>query len=118
MSIFSISDATTQTIGRALDGLDARQRAIASNIANVETPGYQARSVNFEDGLREAMRRGDPMSATIDVTRSMAPTRLNGNNVNLDFELLESSEAVLQQRMLTQTLTSKYSMLGTAIRGR
>lgn len=118
MSIFAISDATTQALGRALDGLDARQRAIASNIANVETPGYQARVVNFEDGLRAAMASGDPDSASIQVERSMAPTRLNGNNVNLDVEVMESSETVMLQRLVTQSLTSKYSMLGTAITGR
>lgn len=118
MSIFAISDATTQALGRALDGLEARQRAIASNVANIETPGYQARRVNFEDGLRAAMAAGDPSSASIEVERSLAATRLNGNNVNLDVEVMESSETVLLQRLVTQSLTSKYSMLRTAISGR
>ncbi len=118
MSIFAISDVTTQALGRALDGLDARQRAIASNIANIETPGYQARIVRFEDALRSAMRSGEPTSASISETRSLAPTRMNGNNVNLDMELMESSEAVLLQRTLTQTLTGKYGMLRVAITGR
>ena len=118
MTIFAISDATTQALGRALDGLDARQRAIASNIANLETPGYQAEVVRFEDALRSAIRSGEPLSASIDSTRSLAPTRLNGNNVNLDMELMESSETVLLQRLVTQSLTSKYSMMRTAIQGR
>ncbi|MFK8025271.1 MAG: flagellar basal body rod protein FlgB [Ilumatobacter sp.] len=118
MSIFAISDSTTQVIGRALDGLEARQRTIAANVANIETPGYQARTVNFEDGIREAMASGDMSRARIDVEQSLAPTRLNGNNVNLDMEVMESSQTVLLQRLLTQSITSKYSMMRTAISGR
>lgn len=118
MPLFAISDSTTQALDRALDGLEARQRAIASNIANLETPGYQSRVVNFEDSLRSAIGDGDPQSASIEFGRSVAPTRANGNNVNLDVELMESSEAVLLQRLLTQSLTSKYSMMNTAISGR
>lgn len=118
MTIFAISDVATRALGRALDGLDARQRAIASNVANVETPGYQARIVRFEDDLRRAMLSGDPVSSSIQVERSTAPTRLNGNNVNLDVELMESSETVLAQRLITQSLASKYSMMRTAISGR
>ncbi len=118
MTIFAISDQTTAVLGRALDGLEARQRAIASNVANIETPGYQARTVNFEDGLRDALRSGDLRDAAITFDHSLAPTRLNGNNVNLDVEVMESSETVLLQRLVTQSLTSKYSMLRTAISGR
>ena len=118
MTLFAISDATTQVLGHALDGLDARQRAIASNVANLETPGYQARVVRFEDSLRAALRTGDLGAASVEVDRSLAPTRANGNNVNLDVELMESSEAVLMQRLLTQSLSSKYSMLRTGIMGR
>ncbi|MEM1335436.1 MAG: flagellar basal body protein [Actinomycetota bacterium] len=113
-----MSDSTTQALGRALDGLEARQRAIASNIANLETPGYQARVVSFEDSLRAAMRSGSPDGASIEVSRSLAPTRLNGNNVNLDMELMESSQTVLLQRLVGQSITSKYSMMRTAISGR
>lgn len=32
-----------------------RQRVIASNIANVDTPGYQGRDINFQDSMREAL---------------------------------------------------------------
>lgn len=103
---------------RALDGLDIRQQAIATNISNLETPGYQAKIVSFEDSLRQAARSGDPFGASISVDRSMAPTRQNGNNVNIDFEILEGSETALRQQMITQGLSAKYNMLRTAISGR
>ena len=44
---------------RALDGLDRRQQAIASNLANLETPGYQAREVSFEGDHLLRLRGGD-----------------------------------------------------------
>lgn len=53
MSVSGISDGTTQALHMAINGLDARQQAIAANVSNLETPGYRARLVSFEDSLRE-----------------------------------------------------------------
>ncbi len=44
--------------GNALMLRAERQRAIASNIANADTPGYVARDFNFGDALREATGQG------------------------------------------------------------
>ena len=94
-----------------------RQSVVADNIANVETPGYHAIEVNFEDSLREAVAHGDPSNALTSTTQSLAATRLNGNNVNIDFEVLTSSENVLRQKLVVQALNNKYSLLRTAISG-
>jgi flagellar basal-body rod protein FlgB len=49
----------------ALDAYTARQRAIASNIANAETPRYEAKRVTFEQRLSQALGRPDePLNAT------------------------------------------------------
>lgn len=110
-----ISDRVTQALHVAINGLDAREKAIASNVANLETSGYLAEEVNFEDSLRSALQSGDPTSAAVSHSRSMAATRLNGNNVNIDFELLAGSENVLRQKLVVQALNSKYQLLRTAI---
>jgi flagellar basal-body rod protein FlgB len=112
-----LADPTTRVLGAAINGLEARQQAISSNLANVETPGYLARSVSFEDSLRSAIAGGDPESMTISVGRSMAATRQNGNNVNVDSEMMLASENVLAQRLVVQSLNSKYAVLRTAITG-
>ncbi len=116
--IIPISDTTTGALHRALDGLDQRQQAIASNIANLETPGYQAREVSFEESLRAAISEGRPADAGISVDRSVAPTRLNGNNVNIDIELMAASETKLRQQLAIEGLNAKYRLLRTAISGR
>jgi flagellar basal-body rod protein FlgB len=43
-------------LGSALDGLSARQRSIANNIANVNTPNYHAQRVQVEDALAQSLR--------------------------------------------------------------
>jgi len=117
VSISPISDLVTSALTVAMDGLDARQRATSANIANVETPGYLARQVTFEDSLRAAISGGDPTSTRVGVEESLAATRMNGNNVNIDFEVLAGSENVLRQRLVVQALNAKYALLRTAITG-
>src|SRR5690606_19340864 len=82
-----VSDATMRALHASLTGLNLRRQAAEDNIANIETPGYQASVVAFEDSLRTAIDRDDPASMTPTVTRSLAPTRPNGNNVQIDQEL-------------------------------
>jgi len=50
-----ITSLTTQAMTKAMDGLSKRHQAIASNLANVETPNYRRRDVNFEGALDHAI---------------------------------------------------------------
>jgi flagellar basal-body rod protein FlgB len=118
VSFSPISDATSVTLRQALDGLQRRQEAITSNVANLETPGYLAREVEFEGSLRAAIEADDPGRFAISENRSLAATRLNGNNVNIDHQILVGAETVLRQRLAIQGLNSKYAILRTAISGR
>ena len=47
---------------QALTGLSRRHEAIASNIANIDTPGYQRREVNFEDALKKQLAGEQPQT--------------------------------------------------------
>ena len=117
MIVGGISDGVTQALHMAMNGLDARTQAISGNVANVETPNYLAREVSFEDSLRQALNGGRPESASMSVSESRAPTRLDGNNVNIDFELLAQKETVMRQKLVVQAINSKYQLLRTAITG-
>ena len=118
MSFSPISDVTSVTLRQALDGLQLRQNAVTANVANLETPGYLSREVEFESSLRAAISSDDPSRFTVSEQRSLAATRLNGNNVNIDREILLGQETLLRQRLVIQGLNSKYSILRTAINGR
>lgn len=50
-----VSSFTNEVVRKALDGYSARHTAIASNLANVDTPGYRKKSVNFEGQLNKAI---------------------------------------------------------------
>lgn len=57
-------DPTTRALSGALDGLALREQAVASNLSNVDTPGYRAQTVDFETEL-QAQLAGAAGSATI-----------------------------------------------------
>jgi flagellar basal-body rod protein FlgB len=98
----------------ALDALSLRQRTIADNIANIQTPGFQARRVVFEDALSSAVARG---SGAVDATvaRSLEPTREDGNNVNLDTETVANIDTVLRYELATRAVEGKFTQLRTAM---
>jgi flagellar basal-body rod protein FlgB len=111
-------DLSTSSLRVAVAGLAARQTAIANNIANIETPGYQARKVEFEEALASAVKRGDsPAGVQPHLTKSLEPTRLNGNNVNLDEETLSHIDTTMRYQLTMRALDGKYSMLREAIKG-
>ncbi len=119
---------------QALDAYSARQRVIAENIANVQTPGYRSRRVTFEENLRRAFQRrinlaqvpNPPRSIPIG-TVSMSPIKVvesaddysNGvNNVNLEKEMTEMVETNLSYNLVARLLKGRIEMLRAAITGK
>jgi flagellar basal-body rod protein FlgB len=113
-----LDDITSVTLHSALTGLAKRQRVIADNIANVETPFFHAGRVSFEGALRSAIEGGgDPSSVAPELTRSTEATREDGNNVSLDEEILSNVETNLQYQLTLRAMDQKFSLLHTAIKG-
>ncbi|QGG94640.1 flagellar basal body rod protein FlgB [Actinomarinicola tropica] len=112
-----VSDATMRALHTALTGLNARRQAAEDNIANVETAGYTAKKVDFEDSLRTAIERGEPRAVDISVTRSLAPTRMNGNNVAIDEEMVGLTETALRHQLVVEGMNTKFRLLRTSIVG-
>jgi flagellar basal-body rod protein FlgB len=112
-----LQDNTIQAIQRSLAGLSTRQRVIADNIANMDTPGFLAGKVSFEDSLATAVSKGTPGSAKIALGRSNEPTTINGNNVNLDQETILLSESNLRYQAGIEAMNAKFKLLRTAIKG-
>ena len=112
-----LDDITSVTVKTALTGLAMRQRVTADNIANIETPGFLAGRVSFENSLRTAVENGSPAAAGISNDRSLEPTRLNGNNVNLDHETLTHLDTNMRYQLMLRAVDTKISLLRTAIGG-
>jgi flagellar basal-body rod protein FlgB len=110
-------DVTSSALRVAASGLALRQRVIANNIANIETPGFRAGKVQFEQELGAAVAGGQPAATRPTVAESMEPTRLNGNNVNLDDETLSNLDTGLRYQMVLRAIDSKFSQLRDVIKG-
>ena len=111
-------DVSSVALRTALSGLALRQRVIADNISNIETPGYRAGRVQFEEALRSAVDSGVSADAvTPSIGKSAEPTRENGNNVNLDHETLANVDTNLRYQLTLRALDSKYGLLRDAIKG-
>ena len=113
MSMFS--SVSSVALNSALDGLALRQRVIANNVANIQTPGYHAQKVSFEDALSKAVSSGSG-AVEARTARSLEPTREDGNNVNLDEETLLNIDTNLRYQLATQAVSNEFSTLRAAMR--
>ncbi len=129
MSDSLFSDISTLVTKKALDGLSLRQQAISRNLSNVDTPGYTAQTINFADTLKHITEKsGDlPLTLTDEQHLDTAPHnvgfqltqraggsfRADGNNVDVDVEMLDMSETGIEYQAITQAVSKKLLLLKT-----
>jgi flagellar basal-body rod protein FlgB len=104
----------------ALDATAMRQEAIARNIANAGTPGYQKIGVSFEahlGGVRDALQRGEipSLASLADYRPALELIGVPGDPVALEMEVAGLSENTLQQQTLLKLLNKHLGLLSTAI---
>lgn len=116
---------------RLLDWTAARQKILASNIANLDTPGYQARDLDFQSALRRATGDGTtglartnerhlPSAEAAPSPRfpvQQAGARFDGNTVNLAQEMARITENGFLYQTLVRFINHKITTLKHAIRG-
>ena len=102
-------------VGNALekymDLLSTRQKLIVSNIANVDTPGYKTRDVDFQSEFQNLLMGG---SAGATEVGGLKATN-DGNNVSLDREARLLSENAMRFNIATQLMKGQFSQLKSAI---
>src|SRR4051812_784088 len=98
----NLFDITQTGLEKALEGSTLRQTALASNLANVNTPGYQRKDVDFHTALQAAFEGGsDPREAGFSVqTDANAAMRADGNSVDPDVEAARLSQNALEYQSL------------------
>jgi len=114
-----------QGLKKMLDATVMRHEAIASNLANLETPNYKR--IDVESGFGEELSRAIAGRDTRDISRleprlvldksASSPNR-DGNTVQLDRELLALQQNSLAHNMQTQFVTGSLMKLRSAIQGR
>lgn len=111
-------DTIHVALERAMQGSTLRQEALSENLANVNTPGYRRRDVDFHAALRAAMPGGSeavaavPVGATVD---SASPMRPDGNSVDVDVEAADLAQNALEYQALASVLDARGNILRSAM---
>lgn len=113
------TEAVTSAIMRvALDGAALRHQAIAANIANAATPGYQPLKVSFESQLASARQRlggGEALQTVFaDLSPSVEPTDGEARPA-LDLQVADMAQNVVQYQALLKGWSKRMSILSAAI---
>jgi flagellar basal-body rod protein FlgB len=115
-----------QLARKLLDAAALRQEAIASNVANAETPGYRRVDLapNFAEQLRACVASGAPTGALENLRPTLAEDaharslRPDGNTVEIEKELLTMNQNSMDYEFLTEVVSRDIKQLKMAITGR
>ena len=117
---------------RTLDVSWERQKTALDNVANIDTPGYKAKYILFEDELRRKLSRfeGRERVKSSEIRDAIKNSRMqykesreesiraDGNNVNLDVEQLEIVRNSYQYQYALRQISDQFTRLRVAIEGR
>jgi len=114
MNLFDTTDLTLQA---AIRGSGLRQTALAQNLANANTPGYQRKDVDFESALQSALADGqnlDQLQFGVQ-TDASAPMQPDGNSVDVDSESAKLAENGLDYETLVTVAKTRLEILQSAM---
>lgn len=108
---FAASDAVSFVLHSAINGLSTRQQVIADNIANVDTPGFRARAVDFQSALSAAVEDGHASSVGVSVTATNTPVGANDNNVDLRKESIAAIQTQYEYQVMGRAISDRSARL-------
>jgi flagellar basal-body rod protein FlgB len=114
-------DTTQLALERAIGGAAQRQSALAANLANANTPGYQRVDVDFHSALASALAAAGDKRAALERTTfatqrdGSAVTRADGNSVDADAESAKLAANALEQQAAVQVAAARLAILRSAM---
>lgn len=102
-------------LNHALLAYNWRLKALASNLANLDTPGYQRLSVSFEETLQEVRHEVPGLRHTTEVRPRM---RVDASRPVLEDELMNLADTQMRAQFSTRALSDHFKMIQTGITGR
>jgi flagellar basal-body rod protein FlgB len=99
------------SVERYMNILSTRQKLVAANIANADTPGYQTKDIDFHAELENQIGNSNPN--VMDVPGLKAKN--DGNNVNVDREARLLAENALRFSVASNLARAELSMVRSAI---
>ena len=113
-------DTTQTALERAMIGTSARQAALAENLANANTPGYQRVDVDFHSSLAAALGSDDAKDSLHSVkfaaqVDSSGATRADGSSVDVDSESAKLAANALEHQAAVQVAHARIGILKAAM---
>jgi flagellar basal-body rod protein FlgB len=114
-------DTTQLALERAIGGAAQRHAALAANLANVNTPGYQRVDVDFHGALQAALESGTDTRTAVERTTfsaerdAAAVNRADGNGVDADAESAKLAANALEQQAAVQVAHARLAILKSAM---
>lgn len=116
-------------LGKAADASWKRESIITNNIANVDTPGYKRKDIDFQSVLSTELGRCSQesldskinsvnlsdLNPSVYTDHSNYSYRLDGNNVDIDTEEVELASEQIRYEALTTSIDSEFSRMRTAL---
>lgn len=117
----AVTPSQFDLLAKAVDVTVLRHKVLSQNVANVNTPGYRKLDVSFDDALAKHLERhGEDgvgqLQPTI-VEDTTTPARLDGNNVDIDREMMRLNKNTLLNNTYLQIVATKTAMMRRAING-
>ena len=117
-----LSDKNVVLLSKLLDLTASKNKVLANNIANVNTPGYKKSEVSFEKELLKAVESKNiskiqNIQESISLSKNKS-TKKDGNNVNLDQELVTFYQMSDRHNIYLEILSKKFKGMIAAIEGR
>ena len=127
------ADTTPLVLKKALDLQSQRHMLISSNISNMDTPGYTASEIDFKGALRAALGTSEGLVLKTTHRKHIGPNsdhlkglqaevfsepdaaKSNGNNVNIDNEMMKLAENQIAYNATIQMLSKRSSTIRSAI---
>ncbi len=104
-------DPVSSRIEHYMDLLATRQKVVASNIANADTPGYKTKDIDFQFEFMSLVQGGTPTVKEV----SGLPVKNDGNNVSMDREAGLLSENAIRFNLASNLMRSQLSLVRSAI---
>jgi flagellar basal-body rod protein FlgB len=112
-------DNIIDVINAGVRAENLKQKVIAGNVANLETPGYRRADINFKELLAKALDASgdvDPAEIEAEIFRPHnTPVKSNGNDVSLEVEVGEMVKNTLRHKTYIRLLQKKYAQMELAI---
>lgn len=109
----------TQCLEAAMKGTNLRRAIIANNIANVDTPGYRRKDVEFKESLAKAMASGKEVKPADIAMKIFQSNKISpdstGNDVDLETEFGELIKSDTMYKAYVRILSKMYKQMEMAI---